>query len=101
MIVARKEDAAAAGKKAKRPWFILGFVMTAALVTFVPILRPTGDMVAFGARRLLVMTLFLIGATLTKDRLKVVGVRPFLQGVALWIVIAVGTLGAIHIGWIS
>ena len=101
MMRARKEDAADAGRKAKRPWFILGFLATAALVTFVPILRPSGQIVAEAARRLLVLTLFLIGSTLTLDRLKAVGVRPFLQGIALWLVMASATLGAILAGWIS
>jgi uncharacterized integral membrane protein (TIGR00698 family) len=101
LLRARKEDAAEAGKKAKRPWFILGFLTTAALVTFIPALAPAGEWVAAAARRLLVLTLFLIGAGLTMDRLKQVGFRPFLQGVVLWLVMASATLAAILSGWVT
>jgi hypothetical protein len=44
------------------------------------------DALAFGGRRLLVLTLFLIGSGLTKDVLKNVGFRPMFQGVTLWII---------------
>ncbi|CAE79326.1 membrane protein [Bdellovibrio bacteriovorus HD100] len=86
--------------KAKKPWFILGFLIAAALVTWIPELRPVGHVVETVAKRALVVTLFLIGANLTKETLKSVGIKPFLQGVGLWIVVASCTLGAILIGWI-
>lgn len=86
--------------KAKKPWFILGFLIAAALVTWIPELRPAGHVVETVAKRALVVTLFLIGANLTKETLKSVGIKPFLQGVGLWVVVASCTLGAILIGWI-
>jgi len=82
-------------EKAKRPWFILGFLVAAALVTWVPALATPGHFVEFLARRALVMTLFLIGSNLTHSTLKSVGIKPFVQGVTLWIVVASGTLAAI------
>jgi uncharacterized integral membrane protein (TIGR00698 family) len=89
-----------AGGKAKRPWFIVGFLTMAAVVTWIPVLQPLGMEAAAVAKRLLVLTLFLIGAGLTKERLRAVGFRPFVQGVLLWLVMGSLTLGAILAGWI-
>ena len=83
-------------KKAKRPWFILGFILAAALVTYVPALHTPGHWVAKAAQRSLVLTLFFIGANLTRDALRKVGLRPFLMGVALWLLVAGISLAAIH-----
>lgn len=93
-------DTGAPKTKAKRPWFILGFLLTAALVTYVPALQSAGHMVEAGAKRALVLTLFLIGCNLTKDALRTVGLRPFIQGVTLWILVASATLAAITTGLI-
>ncbi|NMO17469.1 putative sulfate exporter family transporter [Pyxidicoccus fallax] len=83
------------------PWFILGFIAAAALVTWVPALRPAGDVVAGVSRRVLVLTLFLIGANLSRSALRSVGTRPLLQGFALWVVMAALSLGAIRLHLIS
>ena len=50
---------------------------------------------------MLIFTLFLIGATLSPAALRKVGPRPLIQGVLLWIVVAVTSLLAIRAGWIS
>jgi hypothetical protein len=44
---------------------------------------------------------FLIGTGITRDTLRPVGVRPLVQGVTLWIVVASLSLYAIHAGWIA
>ena len=81
--------------KARRPWFIAGFLLAAALVTYVPGLQAAGHLVARVAKQALVVTLFLIGANLTRDALKAVGLRPLLLGVLLWILVASASLAAI------
>jgi uncharacterized integral membrane protein (TIGR00698 family) len=86
---------------ARPPWFLAGFVAIAALVTWVPALRPAGLAAAVAAKRVLVLTLFLVGATLTRESVARVGPRPFFLGVALWVLAASATLGAILAGWIS
>ena len=86
--------------KAKRPWFILGFLLAATLVTFVPGLKFAGHRVNEAAHRLLVLTLFLLGCGITREALKKVGPRPLVQGVALWVIVGAATLGAILWGWI-
>ena len=83
--------------KARHPWFILGFIAMAALVTWVPALRPVGNLVAGASRQTLVLTLFLIGANLTRDAVRSVGVRPLAHGLALWVCMAGLSLGAISL----
>jgi uncharacterized integral membrane protein (TIGR00698 family) len=87
--------------KVRRPWFILGFLCAAALVTWVPSLKPTGHIMFVGAQRFLVVTLFLIGSGLSRSALQVVGRRPLIQGFILWVLMGSGTLGAILLGWIG
>jgi uncharacterized membrane protein YadS len=98
--VARQGVAAAGKGRAKRPWFILGFLGAAALVSFVPTLRPAGMIVAAAAQRLLVLTLFLLGLGLSRGAIERVGARPFVLGLSLWILVGTATLGAILAGWI-
>jgi uncharacterized integral membrane protein (TIGR00698 family) len=74
------------------PWFILGFVVVAALVTWVPALAPLAKPVAMIGRRLLVLALFLIGLALSPAAIKKVGARPFLVGVTLWVIIAAASV---------
>ena len=100
MLWNRGSKQAGAGK-ATRPWFILGFLAAAALVTWVPSLKPAGHMVFVGAQRSLVITLFLIGSGLSRSALQIVGRRPLIQGFVLWVLMGSGTLVAILSGWIG
>ena len=81
--------------KAKLPWFILGFVLAAALVTYVPALQMPGHVVAAGAKQAMVLVLFLIGAGLSRQSLLEVGVKPLVFGVLLWLAMAGASLAAI------
>ena len=85
----------------KLPWFILGFLGMAALVTFVPVLRAPGHLVAEGARRVLTLTLLLIGFGFTRQALRELGLRAFVLAGSLWLLTASATLGALSWGWIS
>jgi uncharacterized integral membrane protein (TIGR00698 family) len=91
----RRQGGVALQGKPRWPWFILGFIAAAALVTWVPALQPVGHGVAAVSRQVLVLTLFLIGANLSRSALRAVGVRPLLQGVVLWVGMAGLSLGAI------
>ncbi|WP_413568394.1 YeiH family protein [Bdellovibrio sp. HCB117] len=86
--------------KAKRPWFILGFLIMAGIMTWIPTLQPVGHGIEWVAKRLLVLTLFLIGANLTRATVQSVGIKPFVMGVALWVIMATTSLGAILENWI-
>jgi uncharacterized integral membrane protein (TIGR00698 family) len=87
--------------KAARPWFILGFLLAAGLVTFVPRLNAAGHIVNGAAHRLLVFTLFLLGTGITREALRKVGARPLLQGAALWFIVGAASLVAVLRGWIA
>jgi uncharacterized integral membrane protein (TIGR00698 family) len=100
VIRSRQNPEQTGAVKAKRPWFILGFIIAAAIVTWIPSLQPLGHQVEAVAKRLMVLTLFLIGASLTRETTKSVGFKPFVQGVILWIIMASGSLTAIYEGWI-
>jgi len=47
----------------------------------------------------LTVTLFLIGTGMTRASLRQVGIRPLVQGVLLWIIVAVSSLLIIRAGW--
>jgi uncharacterized membrane protein YadS len=49
----------------------------------------------------MVTTLFLIGANLSKDKIKELGLKPVLHGVILWIILSVGWCIAIANGLVS
>ena len=51
------------------------------------------------AKHLITLSLFFIGASLTKETLRSVGIRPLVQGVLLWISISVISLG--YIFWVE
>ena len=97
--VARTEGEAKA--KVKIPWFILLFCLAAAANTYLP-----GFAAAYGTmnhlgKSGLTATLFLIGTSLSRKTLQQVGVRPFVQGIALWIIVASASLAAIYYNYIS
>ena len=69
----------------------------AAIVTWVPELQTTGHWVELVARRGLVLTLFFIGANLSRETIRQVGVRPFVQGFSLWIAVLVATLAFVKL----
>jgi uncharacterized integral membrane protein (TIGR00698 family) len=91
--------------KVQWPWFILYFCVAAVLASYVPRYIPQSVELFSALNRLgraaLTVVLFLIGTGITRNTLKEVGVRPLVQGVTLWIVVASLSLWAIHIGWIS
>lgn len=88
------------GAKPKRPWFILGFLAVAALVTWVPALQEPGKVLAAVSRQVLVLTLFLVGAGVSREALRTLGVRPIVLGVSLWLMVATASLAAIRWGWL-
>jgi len=94
----RREGAPRGPVRAKRPWFILGFLATAAAVSFLPAIQPAGRLVAAAAQRMLVLTLFLLGLGLSREAVARVGARPFVLGLLLWFLAAGATLGAILAG---
>ena len=89
------------GQKISIPWFIFFFVLAMIFNTYVLGTTETGAMIGEGinslARKTLTITLFFIGASLSRDVLKAVGIKPLIQGTLLWIVISVSTLAYIYL----
>jgi uncharacterized integral membrane protein (TIGR00698 family) len=94
-------DRTASRAPAKKPWFILGFLAAAAIATFVPGMAPAGAVLSRVFRQVLVLTLFLVGANLSRASLRAVGLRPLALGVVLWANVAVTSFGAIRSGLVS
>ena len=87
------------GGKISIPWFILFFVLAMVVNTYLLSTTETGAMIGRTvnslARQSLTVTLFFIGASLSRDVIKQVGIKPMVQGILLWIVISLATLGYI------
>ena len=83
------------------PWFILFFCLAAVANTYLFPGWPFYHWLMNLGKLMLIFTLFLIGATLSPTALRKVGPRPLLQGVLLWIIVAVTSLLAIRAGWIA
>jgi len=80
------------------PWFILFFVLAAAVNSFVPAGASAWAFLSMAGKAGLTATLFLIGAGLSRAALKKVGVRPLAQGVVLWLIVGVLSLTLIRAG---
>jgi uncharacterized integral membrane protein (TIGR00698 family) len=87
--------------KVKVPWFILFFCIAAAISTYLPRFASAYLVLSHLGKIGLTATLFLIGTSLSKRTLRQVGIKPFLQGVALWIVVACVSLFFIYRSYIS
>ena len=87
-------------QKISSPWFIFFFILAMLFNTYFLGQSETGILIGSAingfARKTLTITLFFIGASLSCDVLKAVGIRPLLQGVLLWVVISLSTLGYIY-----
>ena len=84
------------GKKVSIPWFILFFILAMLINTYLLADYPEiGKFIAGIARKGLIITMFFIGASLSIDVIKSVGIRPLLQGILLWIIISAASLAYI------
>jgi uncharacterized integral membrane protein (TIGR00698 family) len=82
-------------KKIKIPYFIALFVLAMVANTYIPATKLVGPHMVIIAKAGLTLTLFLIGAGLSRKVLASVGYGPLLQGVALWVIISVAALYAV------
>lgn len=88
------------GQKISIPWFIFFFVLAMVVNTYLLGTTEAGIQVGNAingfARKTLTITLFFIGASLSRDVLKAVGIKPLVQGIVLWIIISCSTLAYIY-----
>ena len=101
LFIAEKEPGEKRKVKFKVPWFIPGFLIAAALVTWIPVLEPAGKFIKDLSKYMMIVTLFLIGSNLSREKLKELGLRPVLQGLILWIVLSIVWCCAIFFNWVN
>jgi uncharacterized integral membrane protein (TIGR00698 family) len=80
------------GVKIKIPYFIFGFILAMLVNTFVPAAKPLGPVMVNLAKIGLTVTLFFIGAGLSAKVVKSVGIKPYVLGILLWVVISTASL---------
>jgi len=101
----RKKTNSSERSKFKIPWFILGFLLSAAFFTFATRIYPELDMVRKSVETIgkkgLIATLFLIGLNINLRNIKEVGFKPVLLGLTLWLIVSVFSGLAIYYKLIS
>lgn len=89
------------GKLNVVPWFIFLFAIAMLINTYVfpkfGVPECIGHSIVFVAKRGFSATLFLIGTGLSLNTLKSCGIKPFVQGICLWILIGSASLAAIMV----
>lgn len=78
------------------PWFIFLFVLAMILNTLFEIPTHITGSIVLLARKGLTLSLFCIGASLTKTVFKNVGIKPMIQGVLIWIIVCIASLAYIY-----
>jgi len=78
------------------PWFILLFVIAMLVNTYLPVSKIVMHDIVAVSKQALTLTLFFIGAGLSRNALKTVGARPLIAGIILWFFIAVISLCFIY-----
>jgi uncharacterized integral membrane protein (TIGR00698 family) len=81
--------------KVQIPWFIALFVLASVIRSIIPGGSDVYGAIGIIAKALLSLTLFLIGAGLSRSAIKKVGARPLIAGVSLWIIVALTSLSVI------
>ena len=82
------------------PWFIFFFCLAAVANTYLPQFASAYPLLNKLGKLGLSATLFLIGTGLTRETIRQVGIRPLMQGVILWALVALSSLALIHMNWI-
>ncbi len=86
------------GSRVSVPLFIVFFVVAMLVNTYLLDSVPcVGQTINAVARKALTLTMFFIGASLSKDVLKSVGLKSLAQGIILWVIISVVSL--LYIMW--
>ncbi len=83
------------GNKLSIPWFIFLFVGAMALNSYIPMVESVGVHIFGISKTMLVVTLFLIGSSLSLKSLREVGIKPLLMGIILWVVVSILSLSTI------
>ena len=87
-----RQTPAPAQGKVQVPWFIGLFVLASLARSLVPTVARAAPMLSHAAAAGLTLTLFCIGAGISRETLKAVGWKPMAQGIGLWLAMGAGSL---------
>ena len=73
------------------PWFIFMFILAMIINTYCNLPQQLTSSLLWIAKKGLVLTLFLIGASLSLSTIKAVGIKPLILAIALWIIIGISS----------
>ena len=80
------------GKSVKIPYFIFLFILAIIINSYLPIPDMITEGITDVSKSLLVLTLFLIGAGLSVDKIKSAGWKPMILGISLWVFISISSI---------
>ena len=83
------------GEKFKIPYFILLFILAIFINSYAGLPESWTSAIVACAKKLLIVTLFLVGTTISIEDLKSVGLRPIVFALSLWVFISIFSLGYI------
>lgn len=78
------------------PWFVLGFVLTAILNTFLPIPASVSEALVAIGKFMIIMAMTAIGLNTNLKKLLTNGLKPICLGLCCWFVVAVVSLAVQH-----
>src|SRR5699024_6916888 len=76
----------------KIPWFILLFILAMLINSYFKLPNLLTSTITTIAERMLVLTLLLIGSTLSFRDIKNTGTKPFMLALSLWVFVSVSSL---------
>lgn len=80
------------GGKIRVPYFIVLFIVAITLNSYHVVPEVMASSIVLIAKRLLILTLFLVGSIISIEDLKSTGIKPLVLALSLWLVISVFSL---------
>lgn len=74
------------------PYFIIFYCVAIFFSDAIPQLKPVYDLVFSISTKVMVLCLFLIGCSMSIDKIKYAGIKPMLLGFSLWVTISIFSL---------
>ena len=83
-------------RKLSIPLFIVLFVLASVISTFIPAVANLSPEIIAIAKKLMLLSLFFIGANISLRALKSISPKPFWQGLLLWLFVSITSLAIIY-----
>lgn len=83
-------------RKISIPWFIFLFIIAMIINTYCYLPQEISKSIIWLAKRGLVITLFMIGASLSISSIKNVGFKPLLLAITLWVIIGISSFFVVN-----